>query len=311
MADKTLVRDIRAASRDLVRGFGFMNRTVAGSDLSASAAHAVIEIGLGDGTSARTLCNRLLLDKSTVSRLVARLVERGLVRETPSPVDSRVKLLSLTEAGQEALTGIDAYADAQAMDALERSGNGSAPIILAGLRSYADALTGRAPRPVITYGSGYRVGLGGRMTELCSVIMNEQMQFGRAFEARVGGDVAEFLTRIDNPLVETWWAAVGDRVLGMISIDGEALGKGFAHLRWFVVDKSLRGSGVGAELLRRALDFADTRGFRETHLWTVQGLDAARALYDRAGFTVTEEYDGDQWGSLVTEHKMVRLRPQT
>lgn len=65
-----LVSDIRAASRSLVREFGLMNRTVAGTDLSASAVHAIIEIGKAGGLSSRDLCGKLLLEKSTVSRLV-------------------------------------------------------------------------------------------------------------------------------------------------------------------------------------------------------------------------------------------------
>ena len=37
----SLVWEIRSASRDLVREFGFMNRTVAGTDLSVSAGLSV------------------------------------------------------------------------------------------------------------------------------------------------------------------------------------------------------------------------------------------------------------------------------
>jgi GNAT superfamily N-acetyltransferase len=58
--------------------------------------------------------------------------------------------------------------------------------------------------------------------------------------------------------------------------------------------------------LARALEFCDQRGYRETHLWTVNGLDAARKLYQDHGFELAEEYYGDQWGSEVLEQKFVR-----
>lgn len=51
-------------------------------------------------------------------------------------------------------------------------------------------------------------------------------------------------------------------------MDGEDRGANIAHLRWFIVDDSARGSGAGRTLLAKALDFARRQGFAETHLWT-------------------------------------------
>ena len=39
-----LVESFRKASRNLIREFGFLSKTIAESDLSASAVHALIEI---------------------------------------------------------------------------------------------------------------------------------------------------------------------------------------------------------------------------------------------------------------------------
>ncbi|NVK35470.1 MAG: GNAT family N-acetyltransferase, partial [Rhodobacteraceae bacterium] len=71
----------------------------------------------------------------------------------------------------------------------------------------------------------------------------------------------------------------------------------------------LRGIGLGKELLLRALDHCDRLGFKEIHLWTVQGMDAARTLYEQNGFELVEQYDGDQWGKLVREQKFIRKAP--
>jgi len=51
--------------------------------------------------SASELVARSPLDKASASRAVASLVERGLVSATPSPVDARMKILELTDAGWE------------------------------------------------------------------------------------------------------------------------------------------------------------------------------------------------------------------
>ncbi|MDN3718886.1 GNAT family N-acetyltransferase [Roseibium salinum] len=98
-------------------------------------------------------------------------------------------------------------------------------------------------------------------------------------------------------------------MIGSISIDGEDLGNNIAHLRWFILSERLRGKGLGKELLVRALDHCDRQGFDEIHLWTLKGLDAARSLYEKHGFELTDEYVGDQWGKAVTEQKFIRKRP--
>jgi len=84
------------------------------------------------------------------------------------------------------------------------------------------------------------------------------------------------------------------------------LGGGAAHLRWFIVDDGLRGYGIGRALIGRAMAFVDEAGFGETRLWTFKGLDAARALYEQAGFQLAEEASGAQWGTEVVEQVFVR-----
>ncbi|KAG1385239.1 hypothetical protein G6F59_017524 [Rhizopus arrhizus] len=101
-----------------------------------------------------------------------------------------------------------------------------------------------------------------------------------------------------------WLYVDGGRVLASIVIDGE-LASRQAHLRWCIVDESLRGMGVGRALLERALAYADAH-YDETYLWTFKGLDAARHLYEAAGFVLTDESEGRQWGSVVVEQRFVR-----
>ena len=55
VADLTLIDDIRAASRQMVRELGFMEATLAATDYPPSAVHAILEIGVrGPMTSVRT-----------------------------------------------------------------------------------------------------------------------------------------------------------------------------------------------------------------------------------------------------------------
>ncbi len=158
--------------------------------------------------------------------------------------------------------------------------------------------------------AGYRPGLAGRLIELHALYYSRRAGFGAAFEAKVASGLAEFVGRLERPANEIWHATASSRVVAAIAIDGEGLADGSAHLRWFIVEDGYRGQGVGRSLLAAALDFADRRGFACTQLWTFEGLDAARGLYERSGFVLADAWLGTQWGREVREQRFVRQRPQ-
>lgn len=307
------IEPIRAASRTLVREFGFMSTTLAGTDLPPSAVHALVETGLRGTVTSAVLCDLLNLDKSSVSRLVSKLVARGDLSMHRSADDTREKPLSLTLQGRETVAAIDAHAARQVSDALATLPPTSRATVRDGLTAYAGALqSSRTGRPVetvpIEIATGYRPGAIGRIAEMHAVYYARTSGFGCFFEGKVASEAAEFAARLDRPGNGLWLAMQGETVVGSIAIDGEDMGPGIAHLRWFIVDDGLRGSGAGRRMLTAAIDFCDGQGFAETQLWTFRGLDAARKLYEAAGFTLVEESPGRQWGTDVVEQRFARLR---
>lgn len=159
----------------------------------------------------------------------------------------------------------------------------------------------------IRYHQGYHPGAVGHLLALQIETYAREFGFGLPFEARVGADMADFLHRFD-PTRDLFLVALdGERVVGGITLDrGEhpAADK-LAHLRWFVVAPQLRGHGIGAALLDRAVAFARHRGDRRIYLWTVDALPAARRLYDRAGFALAEQGVDNTWGQPMTEQRLV------
>lgn len=63
-------------------------------------------------------------------------------------------------------------------------------------------------------------------------------------------------------------------------------------MRWFILDDSCRGTGIGRRLLSEAMAFCDSHQFSAVQLWTFKGLDAARKLYESFGFTLIREWQG-------------------
>lgn len=303
--DPAVVEDIRTLSRRMVRAWGFMGGAFAGTDLSPSSVHALIEIETG-GLTARELGLRLRLEKSSVSRLLGKLVALGAVKETPDEADGRAKLLSLTAEGRSRVAAIHAFARRQVVAALGRLGAGEERVVLDGLRLYGAALEGgHAAQPIMVI-SGYQPGLIARVTDMHMRYYAREHGLGQRFETLVAGGLAEFCDRLDNPLNAVWTAQTGGEIVGSLAIDGEDMGAGIAHLRWFIVADGLRGGGAGKRLLDAALAFADGHGFSETHLSTFAGLDAARHLYETRGFELADERVGRQWGRELVEQRFVR-----
>ena len=302
---------LRVFSRKLVRELGFMRTTLADSQLAPSAVHAIIEIGMAPGLQARDLASILRLDKSNTSRQLAKLESLGLVVRTAATDDARSSHLTLTDAGRHLHHQIDGFATEQVSSALRRLTPADQQALVRSLSIYADALA--ADNAQKTTGDdagvgsgiqeGYRPGCIGDIASLHARFYSQLVGFGSFFENKVATELAAFATSLPSPDRQLWLCLEGGRSLASIALAGEP--GGLAHLRWFIVDNALRGTGIGRQLLERALDFADAR-YRQTYLWTFKGLDAARHLYESHGFQLVQEAPGEQWGAAVTEQRFVR-----
>ncbi|VVD59051.1 Multidrug resistance operon repressor [Pandoraea eparura] len=305
------ILELRDFSRRLVRELGFMRTTLADSDLAPSAVHAIIEIGATPGISAKDLGNLLRLDKSNTSRQVAKLEASGLVRRTTASNDARASELFLTEAGQRLRSKIDRFATDQVSSALRRIVPADQAALVRALALYADALAHDNSAKGAVEGEvcaqvleGYQPGCIGDIASLHARFYGQHWGFGAFFETKVATELATFASALPADGKALWRHVENARTLASLAIDGD-LEAGVAHLRWFIVDDSLRGAGVGRRLMAQAMAFVDAR-YRETYLWTFKGLDAARHLYESFGFALTDEFEGEQWGSRVVEQRFCR-----
>lgn len=155
----------------------------------------------------------------------------------------------------------------------------------------------------LTLHTGYLPGAIGRIAELHARYYSARVQFGLPFEAKVVRELTGFCERYDAARDGLWLVLQDGRVQGSIAIDGRQAASEGAHLRWFICADALRGHGWGRQLLATAVDFCRQRGYGKVHLWTFEGLDAARHLYESAGFRLVHEERGSTWGREVREQK--------
>lgn len=309
-----IVKEIRIASRLMVRELGFMNPTLAATDYSPSVVHALLEVDARGSMTAAQLVQFLGLEKSSVSRMLAKLVKANELQEMSSVEDGRAKLLILTPQGKDTVRKINSYGDARVIAALNKLTPHQQRSVSQGLTSYAQALTACRNNTVldgqsgIHIVSGYHPGMLGRITEMHGRYYAREHHFGSFFESKVAAGLADFSGRLDKPCNQIWLAMLDGRIVGSVAIDGEDLGNNEAHLRWFILDDDCRGSGVGKKLIAEAMRFCDDKAFTAVQLWTFNKLVAARHLYESFGFKLTKEWQGDQWGSLITEQQFTRRR---
>jgi DNA-binding MarR family transcriptional regulator/GNAT superfamily N-acetyltransferase len=308
-----LISSIRSASRDMVRELGFMNRHLAGTDLTASQVHALIEIEHAPGLRAVELKALLRLDKSAVSRLVSDLEGRGLVRAQSGRADRRAKSLSLSAQGRAMVGRIHGHAEAQVVEAVQRVPAAGGEVIAHGLRLYADALRGAVSASGTTGESEVTLTAGCLPGAIGDVVALHGRYYaghglGARFEALVAEELGEFMRRFDSKYDGFWLARRGGWTLGSVSVDASRRAREGARLRWFIVDPSAHGQGVGRRLVEAALGHCDKMGYRRIYLTTFAGLDAARHLYERHGFRLVSQARDSHWGRAKLEQRFERSR---
>jgi len=90
---------------------------------------------------------------------------------------------------------------------------------------------------------------------------------------------------------------------GALTIDGPRpeIGREAARLRFFILDESIRGRGLGRRMVAEALRFCRDKRCPSVFLTTLPGLDAAMHLYTEHGFKKTAENTVGFHGSSFVE----------
>jgi len=95
-------RDLYRAVSELVRVYQFRDRqSTCYYDLSVTQCYALSFIVQSEPMMVSALADELFLDRSTVSRLVGSLVEKGYVRRAVDPDDARAARLKVTRKGRD------------------------------------------------------------------------------------------------------------------------------------------------------------------------------------------------------------------
>jgi ribosomal protein S18 acetylase RimI-like enzyme len=140
-----------------------------------------------------------------------------------------------------------------------------------------------------------------RPGDLGEIVAHHGRLYGReygvdaTFEGHVAASVAAAGKRGFARAGEGIWIVERDGVhLGSIALTDE--GDGLATVRWFVLDPSLRGRGLGRRLVAEVLALARSSGYERVGLETFSELVVAARIYRSHGFELQSEQTGPRWG---------------
>ena len=235
------------------------------------------------------------MDAGHLSRLLARLVERGWLVRARDGEDARRRNLALTGEGRAVLAGIDGRQRARVAEALAALGPVQQTDLLAALGT-ARLLLEPPASPRIEL-RDFRTGdlpmIAARQSRLYAV----ENGWGRGLEANEAQAVANFLKHFKPGREQCWIAEMDGVMAGSVLLTDE--GDGLSRLRLLYVEPFARGHGIGRRLVEACVDFAKGAGYEAMTLWTHTVLEGARRIYAAQGFAIVATEIHTEFGTPV------------
>ncbi len=276
------VAAVRRFNRFYTRQIGVLEEHLARSPYSLTEARVLYEVAHRPDTTASAVGADLGLDPGYLSRILAAFTRRGLLARRRSSADARQAHLALTARGRAAFGRLDTASQQDVGRMVGRLPAAAQARLVGAMRTIEELLSAKRGRSAPCVLRGYLAGDLGWVVERHGALYAAEYGWGVRFEALVAEIVARFAKR-EDPRRERCWIAErdGDRV-GCVFLVSKAAT--VAQLRLLLVEPSARGLGLGRRLVDECTRFARQAGYRKIVLWTNRVLDAARHIYQAAGY---------------------------
>ncbi len=291
---------IRRFNRFYTDLVGSLQRKYLGTPLSLPEARVVYEVATRPGITGAQIRANAHYDQGHLSRILARLEREDVIVRAADPNDRRAHTLQLTTNGQELFDKMQQRARAQVNDMVDPLTRDERERLLESMTVIERLLDPDREGGAVTVRDA-RPGDVGILLHRHTVQYREEFQYDERFERYVAQGIAPYLENHDPERDRLWIAEQDGRQVGSIAIHHDDDRPGWAKLRWYLVDPSARGHGLGRTLIRTAIEFSKQAGYQGIFLWTVNNLDAARRQYERAGFRLTRETDTCPWAPWAKE----------
>jgi DNA-binding MarR family transcriptional regulator/GNAT superfamily N-acetyltransferase len=297
---------VRGFSRFYTRKLGIIEPKLLDSPWTLQEARIIYEIAQRRSCTATDLVGALGLDAGYLSRTLQALQRRQIVARKPSKTDRRATELALTAKGRAAFADLDSRSRSVVASLLGKLDGGERAAVVNAMTTIEHALEPPAREPAGFVLRSHRPGDIGWIVSRHGAIYAEEYGWDISFEALAAEIAAQFIRSYDPSREHCWIAEIGVEPVGSIFLVKAS--DEVAKLRLLLVEKKVRGLGVGRALTEHCVRFARQAGYTSITLWTQSILVAARGIYQRAGFRrVSEEKHHSFGADLVGETWELKL----
>ncbi|WP_430510580.1 bifunctional helix-turn-helix transcriptional regulator/GNAT family N-acetyltransferase [Gottfriedia solisilvae] len=302
------VEKIRKFNRFYANLLGKIDQKIYHKPFPLTEARVITEIHYRNGCTATEIQENLGIDRGYLSRIIQRFEDEKIMIKKQSTKDKRQYSLYLTEHGINIYNDLVQNANSGVDTMIKNISEHSITKLVTSMETIETIFTESSSikpkvsiRPFSPGDVGYVAYLHGK------IYTSPTYQFGKIFEYYVMKGLTDFLKNNDGG--ELWVAEVNGEIVGSIAIT--KFSDQIAQLRWFILNENYQGMGIGKNLIETALGFCREQKYDHVFLWTVSTLEAARHLYKKYQFTLTEEKPNDEWKDtlLIEERWDLDLTP--
>ena len=289
---------VRRFNRFYTKRIGVLTQGLLESRFSLSEARVLLQIAQGDHATATDLMRTLDIDAGYMSRILGGFEDAGLIRREQAAHDRRQWDISLTAKGRKAFASLNQKSNQYVGEMLQKLTAEDQGRLLGAMRTIEGVL-GSEPAcvtPIVI--RSRRPGDIGYITHRHGVLYARECGFDETHEALVAEILARFVKEHDPRRERLWIAEQDGEIIG--SIMCAKASETVAQLRVLLVEPRARCLGVGTRLVDECIGFARSAGYEKIILLTQSLLEAARKVYERAGFRLTKEERHHSFGQDLT-----------
>jgi DNA-binding MarR family transcriptional regulator/GNAT superfamily N-acetyltransferase len=305
--DAAAVKAIRQFNRFYTRRIGALDPYL-GSPMSLTDVRVLYELAHRETAVASEIGRDLGLDAGYMSRILRRFETEGWLTREPHPRDARQSVLRLTEAGHAAFAPLQQKSRDEAAALLAPLAPAQRLQLVQAMGTMQSLLDPEAapPRPQAAVLRDPAPGDLGWVVQQHGEIYAREYGWNSEFEALVAGIASEFLLKFQPEWERGWIAELQGERVGAVFVVRKS--PTVAQLRMLILAPGARGLGLGGTLVDECIAFARLKGYRKMVLWTNSCLLAARGIYEKRGFKLTESEPHASYGKqLVGETWEMKL----
>lgn len=279
----------RKSLRSFVRELGMLNSSYYNSHLSPLQCHILIELE-SESLNATALSVILCVDKSSLSRTIKTLLNKGLIKGDSCESDYRQKIYSLTKKGFDMLTTIERDSDELLEPPLSLLSTEDCLSLENKINLLTDKLRGF--RKLRDLGIRIRPIEKKDNIQMASIIRHSfkinkiDHYSGVSLNDPQLDNLSEYYS---CPSRKYWVCSSGDKVLGGVGISKlDIKNENYCEMQKLYLEQSCLNMGIGRQLIEFALSKAKLDGYEYCYIETLPELKKAINIYKQLGFETIE-----------------------